>query len=131
MGRVKKSTKARRTNGAKATNQGKLLHGVPVVLMERVPPSKKNGKRPAAAAGVTFKTVFRAKLPKNVNYEEELYAADQLQAAARVVRKAYRPGWPQVSGAGMSYAAARAILDAFDGAIGGAEGGLRAREGAA
>ena len=71
---MKKSTKARRTNGAKATNQGKLLHGVPVVLMERVPPSKKNGKRPAAAAGVTLKTVFRAKLPKNVNYEEELYA---------------------------------------------------------
>ena len=32
---MKKSTKARRTNGAKATNKGKLLHGVPVVLMEQ------------------------------------------------------------------------------------------------
>ena len=131
MGRVKKSTKARRTNGAMATNKGKLLQGVPVLLMEYVSPSKKKGKRPAAAAGVTFKTVFRAKLPKNVNYEEELYAEEQLEAAARVVRKAYRPGWPQDTDAVMSYAAARAMLDAYDGAMGGAEGGLRAREGAA
>ena len=105
MGRVKKSTKARRTNGAMATNKGKLLHGVPVVLRVNVPPSKTNGKQPAAAAGITFKTVFRAKLSKNVNYEDELCDAELLEAAVRVVRKAYRPGWPRDTDAGMSYAA--------------------------
>ena len=119
MGRVKKSTKARRTNGAKATNQGKLLHGVPVVLMEQKAVSKKNGKRPAAAAGVTFKTVFWAKLHNSTKYTDELYAEEQLEAAARVVRKAYRPGWPRDTDGRMSYAAARAMLDACDGAVGG------------
>ena len=119
MGRVKKSTEARRTNGAMATNKGKLLHGVPVVLMEQKAVSKKNGKRPAAAAGVTFKTVFRAKLPKNTNYLDELRDKELLEAAVRVVRKAYRPGWPRDTDAVMSYAAARAMLDAYDEAMGG------------
>ena len=116
MGRVKQSTKAL---VPWRTNKGKLLHGVPVVLRVDVPPSKKKGKRPAAAAGVTFKMVFRAKLRKNVNYLDKLRDVELLEAAVRVVRKAYRPGWPRDTDASMSYEAARAMLDAFDRAVGG------------
>ena len=32
-------------------------------------------QRPAAAAGVTFKTVFRAKPHKNTKFDDELHAA--------------------------------------------------------
>ena len=89
------------------------------MLRVDVPPSKKKGKRPAAAAGVTFKMVFRAKLRKNVNYLDELRDAELLEAAVRVVREAYRPGWPRDADAVMAYAAARAMLDAYNEAMGG------------
>jgi hypothetical protein len=102
MGRVKKSKLASRANGAKATNKGKLVGGVPVVLRVDVPPSKKKGKRPAAAPGITLTTVFRTKPHKNENYVDELRDAELLEAAARVVRKAYRPGWPRDTDAGVS-----------------------------
>eukprot|EP00966_Prymnesium_polylepis_P000743 16758-Prymnesium_polylepis.1 len=80
MGRPKKSKIASRSNGGKSTNKGKLLHGVPVVVRDA---EQEDGKRPAAAAGVAFKTVFRAKLPKNVNYLDELRDKELLEAAVQ------------------------------------------------
>ena len=85
---------------------------VPVIKVQ-------NGGSPSLRSQITFEKVFRAKLHKNTKYMDELRAEALLERAARVIRACYLPGCRPEKDGGMSYEAARAILDAFEAATGG------------
>ena len=85
MGHLKKHVAASRSNGASASNHGKL-NSEPAAIIRPV-----LGVR-SGIAGVTFDKVFRAKLHKNTKYLDECRATVLLERAAQVVRACYSPG---------------------------------------
>ena len=111
MGRLKKHVAASRSNGASASNHGKL-NLEPAAIIRPVLGARSGN------AGVTFEKVFRAKLHKNTKYLDEFRATVLLERAAQVVRACYLPGYRPEKHGGMPCAEARAILAAFEAATG-------------
>ena len=74
-------------------------------------------QRAAAAGGVPadikFKVILRTKLHKNMMYDDEAWAEEHVERAARVMSERYRPGCGPERPGRMSVAMARAVLHAY------------------
>ena len=106
MSRPKKSTVARRRNGAKASNKGKITSGkVPVTIIKK--------GTPTPGSSITFETVFRSKLHKKIKYSDELRAQQLLVAATEVVEGVGQGKQASEEAAEMSPERARGIIDAY------------------
>ena len=109
MARPKKHIAASRINGGKATNKGKVTSAkVPVIVVQNADPSLRSS--------ISFEKVFRAKLPKNAKYFDELYAEELAARASQAVRDAENCGNGTGKGACIEPETARGILDAYQAA---------------
>ena len=126
MGRPRKSVSSARKNGANATNKGKRVsEAARCIVMND---NSMLERRAAAAGGVPadikFKVILRTKLHKNIMYDDEAWAEEHVQRAARVVRELYRPRCGSERPGRMSVALACAVLDAYAVAMSDVDSGL-------
>ena len=95
-----------RNNGGKATNKGKVTSAkVPVIVVQNADPSLRSS--------ISFEKVFRAKLPKNAKYFDEVYAEDLAARASQAVRDAEICGNGKGKVPCIEPETARGILDAY------------------
>ena len=128
MARPSKSKVRSRSNGAKASNAGKLTsrqdkqERCVVMVQQTKKEMEENTKRGIHPRDVCkFKVVFRSKLLKHEVYEDAEDAKVWVERAARVVRARYLPGCGPEKPAGFDCARARVILNAYEEAVGAAE----------
>ena len=128
MARPSKSKLRSRSNGAKASNAGKLTSKQDnqercVVMVhqtkEEMEEKKKRGIHPRDVC--KFEVVFRSKLLKHEVYKDAEDAKVWVARAAQVVRALYLPGCGPEKPAGFDCARARVILNAYEEAVGAAE----------
>ena len=109
MGRPKKSVAASRSNGAKASNKGKVVSAKIPVICPKV--QWKNG-----SAQISFETQLRAKLHKKAKYRDEADSARWVAEARWVVQQVERGNMSAKSDDGMSYDEARGIVASYQAA---------------